>query len=78
MDRTTICLDEPLMKRVRERARREKQTLKKTITEVIALGLARAESQKQAKPKLGTLNLGRELMSVDSRARLYEEWEKER
>lgn len=65
------------MQRVRERARREKKTLKDTLSEVIAMGLVRAEKQKNIVLAPGTLDLGQELKAVDSRTQLYEAWDKE-
>ena len=75
MERTSICLDKPLLKNIRTRAHREGKTLKQTIIELLQLGLARLDKQQNQLPALPVLNLGQELFDISNRSKLYEQWE---
>ncbi|EKD50905.1 MAG: hypothetical protein ACD_62C00398G0011 [uncultured bacterium] len=75
MNRTTICLDEPILARVRARAQRMQKTLKEAIAELLLLGLAKVEKIEKEVPSLSLLKLGKERADISSRTRLYESWE---
>ena len=77
MERTTIILDKPVLKRVREKARKEGKTLKDTLTEIILAGLNRPPRKRETLPELPSFHLGRPLVDVANRTRLYEMWDKE-
>lgn len=78
MNRTTICLDDPLMERVKERAQKLKKTLKDIIHDLIVLGLARSEKTQSKNPSLNLADLGKERTDISSRANLYQQWENDK
>lgn len=76
--RTTIMLEKPILERIRETARKNHQTLRETIRNLILAGLTRAPKSKATPFKLPVLNLGREKIDLSSRTRLYEMWDEEK
>ena len=70
--RTTIMLERPILDRIREQAHRSRQTLRKTLRDLILAGLSRVKKEKRPLPSLPTFNLGREKVDVSHRVRLYE------
>lgn len=77
VERTTIILEKPVLKRVRDKAKKEGKTLKDTLREIILEGLNRPQRKKETLPELPSFHMGRALVDVSNRERLYEIWDKE-
>lgn len=77
MERTTIILDRPILNRIRAQAHKEKKTLRETLREIILKGLNQPSLKKIRPLALPSFRMGKELIDISNRARLYELWDKE-
>ncbi|MBI4237216.1 MAG: hypothetical protein HY696_02210 [Deltaproteobacteria bacterium] len=76
--RTTIILEQPLLERIRETARKSRQTLRETLRTLILAGLSNMSPTKATPLHLPSLHLGKERRDIANRARLYALWDEER
>ncbi len=76
MERTTICIEKPLLAKIKSRAHRDKTSLKNTIRTLIIEGLSHVETGQKSVPKLPSLSLGQEMIDVADRSQLYEMFER--
>lgn len=72
MRRTTLALDERLLARVREKARREGRLLQDCVNELLARGLTASELDCGTTAPLPVFELGEVPVDVGDREALYE------
>ena len=71
--RTTLIIEDQLFRELKKRAAEEKRSLSEVTQEVLRLGLARRQPARQAKRmKLRAYSMGKPLIDVADRNRLYE------
>lgn len=72
MRRTTLALDERLLERVRDKARREGRKLQECVNELLALGLQAQEGNDRESVPLPVFDLGQARVDIADRDALYE------
>ena len=71
--RTTLIIDDQLFRELKKRAAEEKRSLSEVTQEALRLGLAKRQRTRQVKRiKLRAYSMGKPLVDVADRNRLYE------
>jgi hypothetical protein len=70
--RTTMALDERLIERIREKARREGKPFQDCANELLRLGLEASAQSTTPPPPLPTFSLGEALVDIADREALYQ------
>ena len=71
--RTTLIIEDQLFRELKKRAAEEKRSLSEVTQEALRLGLAKRQHARQAKRiKLRAYSMGKPLVDVADRDRLYE------
>ena len=71
--RTTLIIDDQLFRELKKRAAEENRSLSEVTQEALRLGLARRQPARQVKRiKLRAYSMGKALVDVADRNRLYE------
>lgn len=72
MKRTTMALDERLIERIRDKARRESRPFQDCANELLRLGLEASARSTTPPPPLPTFSLGEALVDIADREALYQ------
>jgi len=75
--RTTLALDERLLARIREKARREGRTIQDCTNELLRLGFDAGKESRRAAEPLPVFDLGPAAVDLADREALYELMERE-